>query len=350
MPDFMLLLPPPPDSNCRVIWGTSHARPARVRSLAEFYRLKMFEKTHVVFCGKRDNNGAVELAIAAVSKWSDLASQCLVVFVIRNLEYEFVHSSKVENPLAFLMERQPLYMWQAGPEEPSVNLKAQVLGIESKLSRRSLNLAVVFASRDQWRESDMFDTPMQESHRALMNVLGHPMEVDETWIGQHTGGLAMGKKCFYSSFRGFEICMHVSSLLSTDERRQYIGNDKVILYICDEGVVKPIVPRFRGEVNSVAVVVQKRETGWKMACFLRDRVEFSPSFPGGIMQAEEVRDHIFTTAIDAQAAVMRSPPYDEIFSRVVQDMVKSVWPELPASKKDRPKSGSFLRGSKSSPK
>jgi hypothetical protein len=67
----------------------------------------------------------------------------------------------------------------------------------------------------------------------------------------------------------------VAALLSTDERRQFLGNDKVkfvfflffffflrmvicclqvVLYICDEGALKPLVPRFRGEVNSVSVL------------------------------------------------------------------------------------------------
>jgi hypothetical protein len=123
-----------------------------------------------------------------------------------------------------------------------------------------------------------------------------------------------------------------------------LGNDKVILYVCDESMLKPIVPRFRGEVNSVALVVQKRENGWKMACFCRDRVAFEPSFPGHVMSLAELRSYIFATAIDAQAAVMASPPYCDIMGRVVQDMIKAVWPELggAVSKKERPKSASFL--------
>jgi hypothetical protein len=123
----------------------------------------------------------------------------------------------------------------------------------------------------------------------------------------------------------------------------------VILYVCDESMLKPIVPRFRGEVNSVALVVQKRDTGWKMACFCRERVAFAPSFPGHVMSIAELRSHLLATAIDAQAAVMASPPYCDILARVVQDMIKSVWPDLggAAGKRERPKSASFLSRSNS---
>ncbi len=120
------------------------------------------------------------------------------------------------------------------------------------------------------------------------------------------------------------------------------------MYICDESVAKPIVPRFRGEVNSVALVVQKRDDGWKMACFCRERVSFSPTFPGRVMDKAELRSYLLATVIDAQAAVMASPPYCDIVGRVVQDMVRSVWPDLPTvAKKERPKSAHFRSRSSS---
>jgi hypothetical protein len=218
MPDAMLLLPPPPDSSCRVLWGTSHPRSARIQSLCEFYRLRGYEKQHVLFRGKDEATG--ELGIAAVGKWPDHANLCLVMFVIKGLEYQLVSLSRVDQPTAFLAEQRPALSWQMVPDSAAATLRSHLLGIESRLSRRTLNVAVVFASRDQWRESDMFDTPMLESHRELMQALGEEVEVDDAWTGHHTGGLPLGKKAYYASFRGFEVCMHVATLLSTDERRQ----------------------------------------------------------------------------------------------------------------------------------
>ena len=46
-----------------------------------------------------------------------------------------------------------------------------------------------------------------------------------------------------------EIVFHVAPLLTPDEKRQFLGNDKFVIYVLEEGE-KPFVPRFRGDVNS----------------------------------------------------------------------------------------------------
>lgn len=122
-----------------------------------------------------------------------------------------------------------------------------------------------------------------------------------------------------------QVIFHVASLLSPDERRQFMGNDKVLIYLCEEAQ-KPLVPRFRGEVNSVGIVVAKRASGWKMACFVRERVAFSPAFPGTALTALQLREYVLATCVDAQTAVMRSPPYADMVGRVVQDMLRQVIP------------------------
>jgi hypothetical protein len=64
-----------------------------------------------------------DVAIAAVSKWPDLSSRCLVVFVIRKLHYEYIHLSKLENPLLFASERFPDFVWQLCSDAAALNLK-----------------------------------------------------------------------------------------------------------------------------------------------------------------------------------------------------------------------------------
>jgi hypothetical protein len=56
-----------------------------------------------------------------------------------------------------------------------------------------------------------------------------------------------------------------------------------------------------------------------------------------------VEKHLFAVAIDANAAVMRSPPYDAIVGRVVQDMLSSIWPAQTHNSKERPKSQAYSR-------
>ena len=140
----------------------------------------------------------------------------------------------------------------------------------------------------------------------------------------------------YCNYRGFEVALHVAAWLTADERRQFIGNDKVMLYICEEGV-KPIVPRLRGSVNSAAIVLQNRDDGWKMGFFCRERVKMPKLvFPGNAVPLESLREHLLSVIIDANTAVMKSPPYDKIVERVLQDQIKAVFPDTL-----RPRSGTF---------
>ena len=327
MVDSTLLLPPPPDSECRILWGVSRPPPARISSRTEYYRMKMYEKAHSVFCGEHRTTG--DYAFACVSKWPD-ASLCLTLLVSERFDYEMVPQSKLESHLEYVQNHWKEYQWKSVAESYSVHLRSHILGMEMRLTRRCINCAVVFATRDQWREEDMFASTMTETHKTVLECLGEDMLLTDDWE-HHTGGLPPGKRVRYTSFRGFEIVFHVTASLSQDEQRQFIGNDKVLLYICEEGV-KPIVPRFRGEVNSVAIVLQRRSNGWKMAIFCRERVVWpNVSFPGNVVPLEELRDYILAAAIDANTAVMRSPPYSKIVKRVLQDQIKTVYP----SDKDR---------------
>lgn len=107
-----------------------------------------------------------------------------------------------------------------------------------------------------------------------------------------------------------------------------MGNVKVLMFVCCEHE-KPVVPRFRGEVNSVGIVVQRRAGGndhWKMAAFAKERVQgFKPSFPGAAMPLHALREHLLTTAINGHYAVVQSPPYRDILSRVYQEQLANMW-------------------------
>ena len=87
--------------------------------------------------------------------------------------------------------------------------------------------------------------------------------------------------------------MHVAPCLSEQERRQFIGNDKVVIYFTEE----PFEPNFRGNVNSVGIVVRvaRGETDkYRVSCFYRKRVtRFSPYLPDKMVEGKELRDVLF---------------------------------------------------------
>jgi hypothetical protein len=91
---------------------------------------------------------------------------------------------------------------------------------------------------------------------------------------------------FYTSWRGFELVFHVAPELNREEQRQFLGNDKVVSFSSFVFVVfsshslalqvvlvlssynSPVAPAFRGNVNSVAVVLQVNKSKEEKLCDL----------------------------------------------------------------------------------
>ncbi len=132
-------------------------------------------------------------------------------------------------------EARPLYVWSALPAAAVRVSKLHILGLEARLGpRRSFSVGMIFGSQNQWKEQDMFETTLSPLHTTFLRSLGEELEVID--LSVHRLKLA-------TNFYGFEVNLHVAPLLSPDERRQYIGNDKVIIF-CLEESEKPFVPRF----------------------------------------------------------------------------------------------------------
>lgn len=331
MPDTTVLLPAPPDSDAVIVWGIADAPPARILARTEIYRLKMYERGHDVFFG--ENPETKILALACVSRWADSSFYLVIMFSL-SIQQEFFpqHQVDQEGALPLLQSKWPEFIWRTSlMEASSIVVKAQVLGLEAKLSRRHLTIAVVFATANQWKEQDMFETPWNDSHAEVMQVLGDVIDMKD-W-DHFSGGFITGqsRRTYYTSFRGYEIVFHVAPMLSKDERRQFLGNDKVILYFCEEGM-KPLVPRFRGEVNSVGIVLQRRADGWKMTVFHKERVQgFAPLFPGAVKSLQELKDYVLCVAINGYTSVLSSPPYSNMMAKVYQENLRSIISESGSS-------------------
>jgi hypothetical protein len=99
---------------------------------------------------------------------------------------------------------------------------------------------------------------MFESDESCLNLelLGEEIH-ERSWqlYGSEFVSGVQSRRAYYTSFRGFEVLFHIAPLLTEDERRQHIGNDKVLIYCLEEGAT-PLVPGFRGDVNSVGIVCQ----------------------------------------------------------------------------------------------
>ncbi len=333
MPDTALLLPSPPDSCVEVVWGKSHPSPLKILPRLDVYRYKYFEQPHDVFLGTASDavmGGVLKYLMCCVKRNGHDGGRCDGLFIgdgkgftetrFRVNETEESRSACV---VSFLKEARPSFIWSVAPTSSTLsNLKLSVLGLEARLGpRRSFSVGVIFGTQNQWKEQDMFETALHTEF--LKSLVGEELEEANFC----SSGVRLA-----TSFFGFEVIFHVAPLLSPDERRQYIGNDKVIIF-CLEESEKPFVPRFRGQVNSVGIVCQKKvghADGWKVALFHKDRVVglSDCEFSGHVLQLSQLRKIVLTLAINGQQAVLSSPPFDGMIARVLQDQLSQIWTDV----------------------
>lgn len=213
-----------------------------------------------------------------------------------------------------------------------------LLALEARIGRRrGLSVGVIFSAKGQWKEEDMVSIPLNQQHEDFLRLLGEEITAKNTGFCQFgTDFVASCKKraMYCTNFYGFEVLFHVSSMLDADERRQHIGNDKVVIFCCcDEDNDVPMVPRFRGDVNSVGIVCQKRSSGWLVAAYRRQRVRgfqlmFSPNI---VISDSQLRRAILGTAIFGHFAVLSSPPYDAMMARAFQEHLMNSISDLHAA-------------------
>jgi hypothetical protein len=172
---------------------------------------------------------------------------------------------------------------------------------------------------------------MFESDESCLNLelLGEEIH-ERSWqlYGSEFVSGVQSRRAYYTSFRGFEVLFHIAPLLTEDERRQHIGNDKVLIYCLEEGAT-PLVPGFRGDVNSVGIACQPvgGVAKWNVSIFCRSRLEtFEPVFVGRNLDLSQLRETVLTLAITGHLAVVTSLPYLGMLCRVMEAEFKMIWP------------------------
>jgi hypothetical protein len=128
---------------------------------------------------------------------------------------------------------------------------------------------------------------------------------------------------------------HQAPEMSKESQRRLLGNDKVIVYYCDHRST-PFEPRFRGNVNSVGIVVAEHEDGYYVEAFSRSRVQgFHPEIPAvhfKFDQTTELRNWIITTALNASTAVYQSAPYVYMLASAWNQAMLGLVDSFPRSK------------------
>lgn len=99
--------------------------------------------------------------------------------------------------------------------------------------------------------------PTSRAFDSFMASIASPL--DTQGFSGYTGGLPTktSTTIYYSSWRGLEVVFHCAPLLTDEQRRQFIGNDKVLLHVLEDWPSQQlVVPKFRGNVNTVSIVAR----------------------------------------------------------------------------------------------
>ena len=145
-------------------------------------------------------------------------------------------------------------LWQLADSQ---SLKMELLALELKLGLpKALAVGVVLVQPGQDEATAMASNAMSKAAELFLASIATPTEA--LGYSGYAGGMSTKEPgtFYYLGWRGMEIVFHVAPLLSETQRRQFIGNDKVLLYLMDgwrEG--RQLQPRFRGQVNSVCLCV-----------------------------------------------------------------------------------------------
>jgi len=216
----------------------------------------------------------------------------------------------------------------------------ELLGLEAELGpSRCYCVGIVYSRPGQTIESEMFLNESSSGFETFLGMLGDRIEI-RGWSG-FRGGFDPGSDIgfsYYTSWKGFEIMFHAVPFLNDEQRRRLVGNDKAIIYFQEETM---FVPNFRGDVNTVGIVVQPNystsQTAYRVGCFSRSNVRnFSPLIPSGLISnPRKLKNLILTIALNGIDATNKSPPFSLLYASRWKASLESLLQRYPKKKQKK---------------
>lgn len=226
--------------------------------------------------------------------------------------------SKLKRSLLHSSEKEaaPKDVWLLCEEAA---LPMELLALEVKLSLpKTLSVGVVLVRPGDADEAAAMQNVLSKELEVFLALISTPVE-SHGWSG-YAGGMHTKEEgtIYYASWKGFEIVFHVAPLLSAVQRRQYIGNDKVMVLFFEGLTSWPA--RFRGHVNSAALCVAPVGGDlYDMKAYHRAGMgDSQPLFPRHQLSFEAFREHFFVKLINA---------HTEAYSLLYAERMKAVWQE-----------------------
>jgi hypothetical protein len=212
------------------------------------------------------------------------------------------------------IKKGPIIRLSIGSRGPWLLARREIAGLivalEAKLSyQRQITVGLICSLPEQTQEEMMQNPRNLLMHEFMVHKLGCSLVNINDWTG-YAGMLdsCKNQQFYYTKWIGFDIVFHVAPFMDTDRQRQFIGNDKVLLYwFSRQSNDELFLPQFRSKVNSVAVVVSPsvdKEDHYQIGCYHRKGVDVvSPMLPDDPIS--KIRDVLLCKLVNAYPAALR---------------------------------------------
>lgn len=219
------------------------------------------------------------------------------------------------------------------------NLPSELLAMEERQVIRSYKFGLLYARAGQTTEQEMFNNKYEDTSKAykdFLTFIGEKIEL-QNWKGYRAGldvvGNLTGTHSIYTKWQGYEIMLHVSTLLPYNEsetlqleRKRHIGND-ILVIVFQEDNTPLNLDSIDSKQNHVFAVISPVEDGYKFTIARKKGVPaFTPDIPlTGIISKDTVaRDFLLHKLVNGERAAYKAPSFAPKIARTRAVLLKEV--------------------------
>ncbi|KAI3353732.1 hypothetical protein L3Q82_004964 [Scortum barcoo] len=328
---------------------------------ARYYRDYFHGKEHSNYFGADDKLGAVAVSIRRekLEDTKDLKDQYQYRLIVRTSELVTLRGSILEDtvastgrhgtvrglPLKEVLEQvvpelniSCLRLALSSPKVPEQLLKLDEQGLSQKHK-----VGVLLCRAGQSTEEEMYNNEeASPAFSAFLELLGE--QVLLKGFAKYAAQLdtktdSTGTHSLYTSYQGYEVMFHVSTMLPYMPnnpqqllRKRHIGNDIVTIIFQEPGAL-PFTPQnIRSHFQHVFVIVRVHNPCSESTCYsvavtrMKDVPPFGPPIPSGVTfrDPETFRNFLLAKVINAENAAHKSEKFHTMATRTRQEYLRDL--------------------------
>eukprot|EP00732_Lithocolla_globosa_P005487 Lithocolla_globosa_v1_NODE_5701_length_1199_cov_185.523601.p1 type:complete len:357 gc:universal NODE_5701_length_1199_cov_185.523601:68-1138(+) len=221
------------------------------------------------------------------------------------------------------------------------NLPNELLTMEERQVIRSYKFGLLYCAPGQSTEREMFNNTHENTSKEFkqfLNLIGEKIEL-KNWKGYRAGldvvGNLTGTHSIYTKWQGYEIMLHVSTLLPFNEhenqqleRKRHIGNDILVIIFQDGDSTTPItLDTIDSRQNHVMCIIKPQGDDYLINVGRKKGVPyFTPDLPiPAHMQKDTVsRDFLLHKLVNGERAAYKAPSFAPKIARTRAVLLKEV--------------------------